>query len=584
MRRTKIVCTMGPNTNSRDLMKKLIETGMDVARFNFSHGDHDEQKMRMDMLKELRKELKTPVAILLDTKGPEIRTGVLKDGKKVNLVTGQTFTLTTVQETGDENHCSVSYTGLTEDIKEGDTILIDDGLIGLRVEKVNAPEIVCTVVNGGELGEKKGVNVPNVSINLPNLTEKDKGDLLFGIEQDIDFVAASFIRNAEAINEIREFLVANGGEHIDIIAKIENAEGVQNIDSIIDAADGVMVARGDLGVEIPACQVPHVQKIIIEKCNHKYKPVITATQMLDSMIVNPRPTRAEITDVANAIYDGTGAVMLSGETAAGKYPVEALKAMAMIAETTESDTNYESLCHHVGMDSTRLTISAAVSHAACTTASDIGASAIITASKSGETARLLSRFRPDAPIIACVLDETTCRQMNVYRGVTPLLMDYAHSTDELISMSVKAAEDAGLIHSGDRVVVTAGVPVGVSGTTNMIKVHLVGDTLLTGIGINPGLNAKGEVCVCRNAEEAAKKFKAGQILVVPFTTNDTLPYMRQAAGIIAEEAGANSHSAIVGLTLGKPVIIGATHATRTLKDGMKISMDCARGVVQAMSE
>lgn len=584
MRRTKIVCTMGPNTNSRDLMKKLIETGMDVARFNFSHGDHDEQKMRMDMLKELRKELKTPVAILLDTKGPEIRTGVLKDGKKVNLVTGQTFTLTTVQETGDENHCSVSYTGLTDDIKEGDTILIDDGLIGLRVEKVNAPEIVCTVVNGGELGEKKGVNVPNVSINLPNLTEKDKGDLLFGIEQDIDFVAASFIRNAEAINEIREFLVANGGEHIDIIAKIENAEGVQNIDSIIDAADGVMVARGDLGVEIPACQVPHVQKIIIEKCNHKYKPVITATQMLDSMIVNPRPTRAEITDVANAIYDGTGAVMLSGETAAGKYPVEALKAMAMIAETTESDTNYESLCHHVGMDSTRLTISAAVSHAACTTASDIGASAIITASKSGETARLLSRFRPDAPIIACVLDETTCRQMNVYRGVTPLLMDYAHSTDELISMSVKAAEDAGLIHSGDRVVVTAGVPVGVSGTTNMIKVHLVGDTLLTGIGINPGLNAKGEVCVCRNAEEAAKKFKAGQILVVPFTTNDILPYMRQAAGIIAEEAGANSHSAIVGLTLGKPVIIGATHATRTLKDGMKISMDCARGVVQAMSE
>ena len=290
MRRTKIVCTMGPNTNSRDLMKKLIETGMDVARFNFSHGDHDEQKMRMDMLKELRKELKTPVAILLDTKGPEIRTGVLKDGKKVNLVTGQTFTLTTVQETGDENHCSVSYTGLTEDIKEGDTILIDDGLIGLRVEKVNAPEIVCTVVNGGELGEKKGVNVPNVSINLPNLTEKDKGDLLFGIEQDIDFVAASFIRNAEAINEIREFLVANGGEHIDIIAKIENAEGVQNIDSIIDAADGVMVARGDLGVEIPACQVPHVQKIIIEKCNHKYKPVITATQMLDSMIRNPRPT------------------------------------------------------------------------------------------------------------------------------------------------------------------------------------------------------------------------------------------------------------------------------------------------------
>ena len=457
MRRTKIVCTMGPNTNSRDLMKKLIETGMDVARFNFSHGDHDEQKMRMDMLKELRKELKTPVAILLDTKGPEIRTGVLKDGKKVNLVTGQTFTLTTVQETGDENHCSVSYTGLTEDIKEGDTILIDDGLIGLRVEKVNAPEIVCTVVNGGELGEKKGVNVPNVSINLPNLTEKDKGDLLFGIEQDIDFVAASFIRNAEAINEIREFLVANGGEHIDIIAKIENAEGVQNIDSIIDAADGVMVARGDLGVEIPACQVPHVQKIIIEKCNHKYKPVITATQMLDSMIRNPRPTRAEVSDVANAVYDGTDVVMLSGETANGKYPVEALKMMAHIVEETESHMNGDFYEKRTVSDDNRHNISNAVSYASVATAQSLDAAVIIAPSISGYTARMLSKWHPSTKLVGMSPSISAVRKMMLYWGVTPFQAKRAESTDTLIENSIDILKENGIVKTGDIAVVTAGV-------------------------------------------------------------------------------------------------------------------------------
>ena len=473
MRRTKIVCTMGPNTNSRDLMKKLIETGMDVARFNFSHGDHDEQKMRMDMLKELRKELKTPVAILLDTKGPEIRTGVLKDGKKVNLVTGQTFTLTTVQETGDENHCSVSYTGLTEDIKEGDTILIDDGLIGLRVEKVNAPEIVCTVVNGGELGEKKGVNVPNVSINLPNLTEKDKGDLLFGIEQDIDFVAASFIRNAEAINEIREFLVANGGEHIDIIAKIENAEGVQNIDSIIDAADGVMVARGDLGVEIPACQVPHVQKIIIEKCNHKYKPVITATQMLDSMIRNPRPTRAEVTDVANAIYDGTDAVMLSGETANGKYPLEALKMMVKIAERTEQDIKGRSA--DIAKVHSKRSISSAVCNATVQTADNLNAKAIVCPTISGFTARLTSKLKPNAEIIGCSPYDNVLRKMQIYWGVRPLKTATETSTDKIIEHALVVSEQAGYVEEGDTVIVSAGIattsdPSAKRGLTNTMRV------------------------------------------------------------------------------------------------------------------
>lgn len=582
MRKTKIICTLGPSTDREDILRDMILSGMNVARFNFSHGDYAEHTRRLEMLKRLRTELNCPVAALLDTKGPEVRL-VKFDGGRAVLKDGQEFILTTREVLGDSNIAQVTYKELPGDLHEGDKVLLDDGLISMHVERVSGTDIHCRVENGGVIKDKKGVNVPNVSLGIPYMSSKDREDILFGIENGFDFIAASFVRNAQDILEIRHILDENHS-NIRVIAKLENQEGVDNLDAILAVADGIMVARGDMGVEIDYAEIPSIQKHLIDHAMQMGKICITATQMLDSMMVNPRPTRAEITDVANAIYDGTGAVMLSGETAAGKYPVEALKAMAMIAETTESDTNYESLCHHVGMDSTRLTISAAVSHAACTTASDIGASAIITASKSGETARLLSRFRPDAPIIACVLDETTCRQMNVYRGVTPLLMDYAHSTDELISMSVKAAEDAGLIHSGDRVVVTAGVPVGVSGTTNMIKVHLVGDTLLTGIGINPGLNAKGEVCVCRNAEEAAKKFKAGQILVVPFTTNDTLPYMRQAAGIIAEEAGANSHSAIVGLTLGKPVIIGATHATRTLKDGMKISMDCARGVVQAMSE
>ena len=564
------------------ILRQLLENGMNVARFNFSHGDYAEHKGRLDQLRALSKELDVSIPAMLDTKGPEIRLGEFENGKE-QLTAGQKFILTSRNVKGTKEISSITYKDLPHDVSVGGRIMLDDGLISLRIESITDTDIVCTVENDGVIKTKKGVNVPGVHLSMPYMSQRDRDDILFGIEQGYDLISASFTRSAQDIMDIRHLLDEHNA-NIRIIAKIENQEGIDNIDEILSVADGIMVARGDMGVEIDYAEIPSIQKHLIDHAMQMGKICITATQMLDSMIVNPRPTRAEITDVANAIYDGTGAVMLSGETAAGKYPVEALKAMAMIAETTESDTNYESLCHHVGMDSTRLTISAAVSHAACTTASDISASAIITASKSGETARLLSRFRPDAPIIACVLDETTCRQMNVYRGVTPLLMDYAHSTDELISMSVKAAEDAGLIHSGDRVVVTAGVPVGVSGTTNMIKVHLVGDTLLTGIGINPGLNAKGEVCVCRNAEEAAKKFKAGQILVVPFTTNDTLPYMRQAAGIIAEEAGANSHSAIVGLTLGKPVIIGATHATRTLKDGMKISMDCARGVVQAMSE
>ena len=581
MRKTKIVCTLGPSTDQPGILRQLMENGMNVARFNFSHGDYEEHKGRLDALRALETEMDLPIPAMLDTKGPEIRLGTFANTTE-KLTTGQKFTLTTRDIPGTNEICSVTYKDLPRDVQPGGRIMLDDGLIELSIDKVEDTEIHCTVKNDGTIKTKKGVNVPGVHLSMPYMSQRDRNDILFGIEQGFDLISASFTRNAQDIMEIRHLL----DEHnctMRIIAKIENQEGIDNIDEILTVADGIMVARGDMGVEIDFAEIPAIQKHLIDRAMSAGKICITATQMLESMIENPRPTRAEITDVANAIYDGTGAVMLSGETAAGKYPVEALKAMATIAETTEADSSFDSLVHHAGTHDSHLTISAAVGHAACTTASDIGASAIISASKSGETARLLSRFRPDTQIIACVLDASTRRQMNIYRGVTPLMMDYANSTDELISMSVEAAEKADLIHSGDLVVVTAGVPVGVSGTTNMIKIHMVGDTLLAGVGIG-SQNAKGEVCVCRSAAEAAKKFKPGQILVLPFTTNAALPYMREAAGVITEEAGTNSHSAIVGLTLGKAVIVGATNATRTLKDGMRISMDCARGVVQAMPD
>ena len=578
LKKTKIVASISDLRCDVDFIRDLFNAGMNVVRMNTAHASRE----GFEQLIANVREVSNRIGILMDTKGPEVRT--TKNAEDTTeYKTGDRVKIIGNPEKETVRGCIyVTYPNFVNDLSVGAKILIDDGDLELKVTDKDEEALYCEVCNDATLASRKSVNVPGVRINLPSLTEKDRNNILYAIEKDIDFIAHSFVRNKQDVLDIREILNAYGSD-IKIIAKIENQEGVDNIDEILEVADGIMVARGDLGIEVPQERIPGIQRILIKKCILAKKPVIVATQMLHTMINNPRPTRAEVTDIANAIYYRTDALMLSGETAYGKYPVEALKAMAMIAETTESDTNYESLCHHVGMDSTRLTISAAVSHAACTTASDIGASAIITASKSGETARLLSRFRPDAPIIACVLDETTCRQMNVYRGVTPLLMDYAHSTDELISMSVAKAQEAGLVQDGDLVVVTAGVPVGVSGTTNMIKVHMVGDSLLAGVGIGQ-YNAKGEVCVCRSAAEAAKKFKPGQILVVPFTTNDTLPFMREAAGIITEEAGTNSHSAIVGLTLGKAVIVGATNATRTLKDGMVISMDCARGVVQAMAK
>ena len=456
MKKTKIVCTMGPNTNDKNIMLELAKNGMDVARFNFSHGDYAEHQSRLEILKEVRKELDRPVAALLDTKGPEIRTGVLKDGKKVSLKEGQTFTLTTREIVGDETITHINYSGLNEDVAAGNKILIDDGLIELEVVKVDGTEIVCTVINGGELGEKKGVNVPNVKIKLPALTEKDKEDIRFGIKQGFDFIAASFVRTADCIREIKEMLDAEGSA-IKVIAKIENAEGIENLDEIIAVADGIMVARGDMGVEIPAQEVPHIQKEIIRKCNEACKTVITATQMLDSMIRNPRPTRAEVTDVANAVYDGTDAVMLSGETAMGKYPIDALKMMVSIVEETEAYLDYSAYrCRKVTEENMK-NISNAVCSASVSTAHDIGADYIIAPSITGFTSMMLSKWRPAARIIGMSPSTTTVRQMMLQWGVTPVWSRRAESTDELIENSLEELKSGNVINSGDLAVITAGI-------------------------------------------------------------------------------------------------------------------------------
>ena len=578
MRKTKIVCTLGPSTDKEGVLREMIQAGMNVARFNFSHGTHAEHKARLDTLKALREELDAPVAAMLDTKGPEIRLKDFANGS-VRLTAGQEFTLTTAEAEGDVHRCSITYADLPNDVKAGDTILLDDGLVRLTVLETSGTEIRCRVENDGVMKNHKGVNVPGVRLSMPYMSQRDREDLLFGVEQGFDYVAASFVRSAADIRELRS-LLDKAGARIRIIAKIENQEGVSNLPEILDAADGIMVARGDMGVEIDFTEIPIIQKDIIAQCVAAGKPAITATQMLDSMMENPRPTRAEITDVANAVYDGTSAIMLSGETAAGRYPAEAVKTMDAIARRTESDIHYGRRMRRFRKEG-RLSIAQATAHAACTTAADVGADAILTVSQSGLTARLVSHFHPETPIIACLLSEEVRRQMALSWGVTPLLMPRAANTDELIQLAVQAAEQAGLVRTGDLVVVTAGVPTGVSGTTNMIKVHLVGGALLNAVGIGQG-SASGPVCICREPEEAAEKLRPGDVLVLPYTANAILPQLRQAAAIICEEPGANGHAATVGLTLGKPVIVGAAGATSRLRDGQYVTVDCTRGIVQAL--
>ena len=453
---------MGPRTNDKIILKELIASGMNVARFNFSHGSHEEHAERIALVREVAAELGVPVALMLDTKGPEIRTGVLKEGKKVQLEQGKDFTLYTDEREGDETGCSITYQQLVYDVRKGDTILIDDGLIGLEVRKVSADRIECVIKNGGELGERKGVNVPNVKINLPGVTGKDRDDILFGIRQGVDYIAASFVRNSDCIMDIREILEENHGRDIGIIAKIENAEGVENIDEILDEADGIMVARGDLGVEIPADEVPHIQKMIIHKCNRKCKPVITATQMLDSMIRNPRPTRAEAGDVANAIYDGSDVIMLSGETAMGKYPVEAVRMMAKIAETTEAHLDYDKL-QKFNKKQRKKDISMAVGFASVSTAESLRAACLVVPTMTGYTARMISSLRPKTPIYAISPNEKAVRKMQMYWGFHPLQGETEDSTRHMIANSMKIVVRKKLIKKGELAVFTAGDP-----ATNMV--------------------------------------------------------------------------------------------------------------------
>ena len=583
MRKTKIICTLGPSTDKDGVLRELIANGMNVARFNFSHGSHEEHKGRLDLLKSLREELGKPVAALLDTKGPEIRLKDFKNGTEM-LEAGQTFTLTTREVEGTKEICSVTYKDLPQDVAPGGTIMLDDGLIKLQIQTVNDTDIVCTVLNNGKIKNKKGVNVPGVHLSMPYMSQRDKDDIIFGIEQGFDFIAASFVRTAQDVYEIRN-LLNEYDSNIRIIAKIENREGVNNIDSILAAADAVMVARGDLGVEIDFTELPGIQKNIIERSFSFGKPIVTATQMLDSMMVNPRPTRAEISDVANAIYDGTSAIMLSGETAAGAYPVEALKTMSAIAERTETE-NHARVEYLTEATNGKISVSDATAHAACLTAKDVNAAAIVTVSESGTTARLLSKYRPQQPIIACVMREQVQRQLSLSWGITSLMMPLAHSTDELIEMSTALAKENGFLHNGELAVVTAGVPVGISGTTNMIKIHMVGNCLATGVGVGPEnaevSNATGKACVCRTLDEVRAKFKPGMVLVVPSTSNEMLNYVRDAAALVVEEPGLNSHAAIVGKALLKPTVVGAVGATSHIRDGLMIAVDCAHGSVQRL--
>ena len=582
MRKTKIICTLGPSTDKDGVLRELIANGMNVARFNFSHGSHEEHKGRLDLLKSLREELGKPVAALLDTKGPEIRLKDFKNGTEM-LEAGQTFTLTTREVEGTKEICSITYKDLPQDVQPGGTIMLDDGLIKLQIVTVNDTDIVCKVLNNGKIKNKKGVNVPGVHLSMPYMSQRDRDDIIFGAQQGFDFIAASFVRTAQDVYDIRNLLNEYDSD-IRIIAKIENREGVNNIDSILAAADAVMVARGDLGVEIDFTELPGIQKNIIERSFSFGKPIVTATQMLDSMIVNPRPTRAEISDVANAIYDGTSAIMLSGETAAGAYPVEALKTMSAIAERTEQENHarFVPLTENTG----KISVSDATAHAACLTAKDVNAAAIVTVSESGNTARLLSKYRPEQPIIACVMKEQVQRQLALSWGITPLMMPLAHSTDELIEMSTSLAKENGYLHNGELAVVTAGVPVGVSGTTNMIKIHMVGNCLATGVGVGREnadvTSATGKACVCRTLEEVRAKFKPGMVLVVPSTSNEMLSYVRDAAALVVEEPGLNSHAAIAGKALLKPTVVGAAGATSHIRDGLMVAVDCAHGSVQRL--
>nr|WP_291234488.1 pyruvate kinase [Frisingicoccus sp.] len=578
MRKTKIICTLGPSSESEETLRKLMIEGMDVARFNFSHGTHEEQLEKFNRVKRIREELGLPVAALLDTKGPEIRLKTFENDK-AELKQGSRFTLTTREVLGNESIVSITYKDLPKDVKAGGRILLDDGLIELLIDEIDDTEIHCTVVNSGVISNRKGVNVPDTNLSMPFISQKDYEDICFGIEHGFDFIAASFTRTAEDILQIRKILEEKNCNNISIIAKIENMQGVQNINEIIRVSDGIMVARGDMGVEIPLEEVPVLQKKIIQKVYQAGKQVITATQMLDSMMKNPRPTRAEATDVANAIYDGTSAIMLSGETAAGAYPVEALQTMVKIAERTEIDINYRRRFEEKGTG-VITDVTNAISHATCTTGMDLNAAAIITVSKSGRTARMISKFRPTCPIIACTMSESVWRRLNLSWGVQPVIITERDTTDDLFETAVEAAQKKGYVKQGDITVITAGVPLGVSGTTNMLKVQVVGHILANGEGINKQ-KVRGRLCVCHSKEDLVKEYQPGDIVVTKDTDNMMLNQLKTASGIVIEKGSLDAHAVTVGLSLDIPVLLNVKNATDILKTGVFVNLDCENGVIVA---
>lgn len=577
IRKTKIVCTMGPNLFEKHLIAPLMKAGMNVARFNFSHGTYETHQHYYDEVCRIRDELGLPVATMLDTKGPEIRVRSFKNGR-VTLQNGQLFTLTTDEVEGDEERVSITYKELPQDIAVGSSILIDDGLIGIQVERIDGADIVCRVLNGGVVSNNKGVNIPNAHLSMPFISEKDHQDILFAIKNGYDFIAASFTRCADDIMQIRHILQENNCHTINIIAKIENMEGVENIDEILRVVDGVMVARGDLGVEVPLEDVPSLQKKLIQRGIAAGKPVITATQMLDSMIKNPRPTRAEATDVANAIYDGTSAIMLSGESAVGAYPVEAVETMVRIALRAEADMDY---IRRFSRDTSASTdVTNAISHATVTSAHDLNASAIITVTKSGSTARILSRYRPACVIVGCTTEKHVWRQLALSWGTVPLMIAEESNTDDLFEHAVDAAVQNGLVHDGELVVLTAGVPLGISGTTNLMKVHVVGHLLSRGQGLHGG-KVVAPLCVIRNLEKDAKNFNTGDVIVCHQTTREMFSMLRKSSAIVLEDDNPEGHGAIAGMSLDIPVIIGAKNATNILKSGAVVTVDGEKGTVSA---
>lgn len=578
MRKTKIVCTIGPASESVEVLEKLIDAGMNVARLNFSHGDHAEHKVRIDRINEVARKKGKIVGILLDTRGPEIRTHSMKNGR-VDIVKGQKIDVSMNEVEGTEEVFSITYDKLIEDVTEGSTILLDDGLVQLEVTGTDkAKNVIHTVAaNSGVLKNHKGVNVPGVRVQLPGMTEKDEKDILFGVQEGVDFIAASFVQRAADVMDIRSILEKNSGKDIQIIPKIENELGVENIDEILALSDGLMVARGDLGVEIPAEEVPHIQKLLIEKCNQAGKPVITATQMLDSMQQNPRPTRAEASDVANAILDGSDAIMLSGETAAGDYPVESVETMDKIARRAEESFDYRSVV------STRRrekhgNMTEAIGQAAAYTAINLKVKAVLAPTRSGQTAKMIAKYRPGCPIIALTSSEKHSKKLSLVWGVYSIIGKDVRSIDEVIQDSVDESVAHGYVENGDAVIITAGVPVGEVGTTNLMKIHVVGDLLVRGQGIGKGVSV-GRTIVGNTAEEILSYDTEGAIIVTTGSDRDMVPAIEKCAGLITEEGGLTSHAAVVGLSLGIPVIVGVENATRKIQHDGKITMDAESGVI-----